>query len=264
LKSLSKIIRKFEKNKKPMKQITKNIFIATTLIGLSACDVLNDTAGAILTPGTGQAQGLTNGEVIGGLKEALTVGITNAVDITSVTDGFLGNNEIRLPFPESAIKMKDWADTRPLLKPQADKIVETLNRAAEDASKEAAPIFVNAIKNMSISDGFAILNGGEGAATNFLKKATTNQLIEAFSPKVAESISRVKLTDYWNPVMSAYNQTTILTGAEKVDTDLNDYVTRRAIDGLFHMVEKEENKIRKDPSARVTDLLSKVFGSVAN
>jgi hypothetical protein len=254
----------FEKKLIEMRNITKNILAGTLILGLTACDVLNDTANALLTTPAGETNKLTNTEVIGGLKEALTLGIKNAVDVTSITDGFLGNQEIKLPFPESAIKMKNWADERPLMKSQADKIVETLNRAAEDASKEAAPIFVNAIKNMSISDGFAILNGGEGAATSFLRKNTTDQLVEAFSPKVAESISRVKLTDYWNPVMSAYNQTTILTGNDKIDTDLNDYVTRKAIDGLFLMVAKEENKIRKDPAARVTDLLSKVFGSIGN
>lgn len=254
----------FEKKLIEMKNITKNILAGTLILGLTACDVLNDTANALLTTPAAETNKLTNTEVIGGLKEALTLGIKNAVDVTSITDGFLGNQEIKLPFPESAIKMKNWADERPLMKSQADKIVETLNRAAEDASKEAAPIFVNAIKNMSISDGFAILNGGEGAATSFLRKNTTDQLVEAFSPKVAESISRVKLTDYWNPVMSAYNQTTILTGNDKIDTDLNDYVTRKAIDGLFLMVAKEENKIRKDPAARVTDLLSKVFGSIGN
>ena len=145
-----------------------------------------------------------------------------------------------------------------------DKITETLNRAAEDAAKEAAPIFVNAIKNMSISDGFAILNGGEGAATKFLKDNTTSQLVAAFGPKVQASIERVKLTDYWNPVMTKYNQAMTFTGGDKVDTDLNKYVTERAIDGLFLMVAKEENKIRKDPAARVTDLLSKVFGSIGN
>lgn len=255
----------FEKKLIEMRNITKNILAGTLILSLTACDVLNDTANSILTtPTDGEANKLTNGEVIGGLKEALTVGITNAVDVTSVTDGFFGNQEIKLPFPESAIKMKEWAENKPLFSDQVDKITETLNRAAEDAAKEATPIFVNAIKNMSISDGFAILNGGDGAATKFLKDNTTSQLIAAFAPKVQASIEKVKLTDYWNPVMTKYNQAMTLTGGEKVDTDLNKYVTERAISGLFLMVEKEENKIRKDPAARVTDLLSKVFGSLNN
>ena len=255
----------FEKKLIEMRNITKNILAGTLILSLTACDVLNDTANSILTtPTDGEANKLTNGEVIGGLKEALTVGITNAVDVTSVTDGFFGNQEIKLPFPESAIKMKEWAENKPLFSDQVDKITETLNRAAEDAAKEATPIFVNAIKNMSISDGFAILNGGDGAATKFLKDNTTSQLIAAFAPKVQASIEKVKLTDYWNPVMTKYNRAMTLTGGEKVDTDLNKYVTERAISGLFLMVEKEENKILKDPAARVTDLLSKVFGSLNN
>lgn len=255
----------FEKKLIDMRNITKNILAGSLIVTLSACDVLNETANILLTPTTeGETNKLTNGEVISGLKEALTVGITNAVDFTSVTDGFLGNQEIKLPFPESAIKMKEWAQDKPILSDQVVKITETLNRAAEDAAKEATPIFVNAIKNMSISDGFTILNGGEGAATKFLKDNTTSQLVAAFSPKVQASIEKVKLTDYWNPVMTKYNQAMTFTGGDKVDTDLNKYVTERAISGLFRMVEKEENKIRKDPAARVTDLLSKVFGSLTN
>ena len=108
------------------------------------------------------------------------------------------------------------------------------------------------------------MNGGDGAATKFLKDNTTAQLVEAFSPKVEAAISKVKLTEYWEPIATKYNAfaNLPLTNAEPVNTNLNDYVTERAISGLFHMVEKEENKIRKDPVARVTDLLQKVFGSL--
>lgn len=257
----------FDKKLSKMKKIILSTILSSLFLTFSSCDVLSDTANAVLTTpqngAGGESSALTNQEVISGLKEALTIGIKNAVDITSVTDGFLGNQEIRLPFPESAQKMKakaeDWG-----LESQVNKIVETLNRAAEDASKEAAPIFVNAIKNMSVQDGFKILNDGEGAATAFLRQKTTSDLVTAFSPKVQESIERVKLTDYWDPVMTRYNQATILTGGDKIETDLNKYVTERAIDGLFTMVEKEENNIRKDPTARVTDLLTKVFGSLSN
>lgn len=257
----------FEKNRKEMKKVLQSILLSGVILTTSSCDVLNETANTVLeTSSTGDDQNspsLTNQEVVSGLKEALTVGIRNAVDVTSVTDGFLGNQEIKLPFPPSAEKMKekaiDWG-----LDSQVDKIVTTLNRAAEDAAEEATPIFIDAIKNMSVQDGFAILNDGEGAATDFLRRKTTDQLITAFSPKVQESIEEVKLTEYWNPVMTRYNQAVTFTGGEKVDTDLNRYVTEKAIDGLFTMVEKEENKIRKDPAARVTDLLSKVFGSVNN
>jgi enolase len=137
-----------------------------------------------------------------------------------------------------------------------------LNRAAEEAAKEALPIFVDAITSMSVQDGFAILNGGNGAATKFLKDQTTAKLTSAFAPKVAEAISRVKLTEYWSPIMTKYNAAMNLTGGEKINPDLNAYVTQKAIEGLFKMVEQEENKIRKDPAARVTELLAKVFGSL--
>jgi hypothetical protein len=115
---------------------------------------------------------------------------------------------------------------------------------------------------MSISDGFAILNGGNGAATKFLKDNTTSKLVAAFSPKVQAAISTVKLTEYWNPIITKYNSAAKLTGGEQMNPDLNKYVTEKAISGLFHMVEIEENKIRKDPAARVSDILMKVFGSI--
>src|SRR5690606_30735515 len=159
--------------------------------------------------------------------EALTVGITNATGLTSKTDGFLKNAEISIPWPEDALIVKEKAEEWGL-SGQVDKIVTTLNRAAEEASKEAAPIFINAIKGMTISDGFSILNGGEGAATRFLKDKTTNQLKQAFTPKVDAAIQKVELTIYWEPVVTRYNQTTMLTGKEKVKPDLNDYVLTKA------------------------------------
>lgn len=247
-----------------MNKVIKSFALSVLLLTFSSCDVLNSAAETILES-TNENDGpkrLTNEDVIAGLKEALTVGIRNAVDVTAITDGFLENNEIKLPFPESANAMKEkameWG-----LDAQVQKVVTTLNRAAEDAAKEAAPIFIQAIKNMTVQDGFAILNGGEGAATDFLRKNTTNELIVVFAPKVQTSIEKVKLTEYWEPVATRYNQAMFFTGGEKVDTDLNKYVTERAIDGLFTMVEKEENLIRQDPAARVTDLLERVFGSLS-
>ena len=115
---------------------------------------------------------------------------------------------------------------------------------------------------MSISDGFAILKGSDGAATQFLKDNTMTQLVTAFSPKVSEATEKVQLTKYWSPLTNTYNKTTFLTGKPKVNTDLNQYVTDRAITGLFTLVGEEEGKIRKDPVARVSDILKKVFGSL--
>lgn len=204
---------------------------------------------------------LTNEEVIRGLKEALTVGIKNSVDSSSVLDGFLRNPEIRLPFPPDAIKVKEKAISLGM-QGQVDKFETTLNRAAEEAVKEALPIFKNAILNMSIQDGFSILKGGNGAATKFLKDKTSDSLAVAFLPKVKNATSKVQLTSYWNPIITKYNAAVTLTGGEKINPDLDAYVTQLAIQGLFKLVEKEENKIRKDPGARVTDLLMKVFSSI--
>ena len=252
----------FEKNY-PMK--TKFIVGASFVAALSlySCDVLDEAAQVITSGGTGTttAPKLTNDEVIAGLREALSVGIKNSVDLTSITDGFWKNDMIRIPFMDDAIKVKqkalEWG-----LDGQIEKFEITMNRAAEEATKEALPIFIDAIKNMSVSDGFAILNGGDGAATEFLKDQTTSKLVAAFSPKVETAIAKVKLTEYWNPIITKYNNAMSITGGQKLNPDLNKYVTERAISGLFLMVEQEENKIRKDPMARVSDLLQKVFGSI--
>lgn len=210
---------------------------------------------------TSNTPSLSNDEVIKGLKEALTVGIQNSVNVTGVTDGFLKNGEIRLPFPPDALKVKEKALSLGM-QGQVEKFETTLNRAAEEAVKEALPIFKDAILNMSIQDGFGILKGGDGAATRFLKEKTTAGLTSAFLPKVKNATSKVQLTSYWNPIITKYNTVTALTGGEKINPDLDAYVTQLAIEGLFKMVEKEENKIRKDPGARVTDLLRKVFSSI--
>jgi hypothetical protein len=242
------------------------LLVPIVSLSLVSCDVLNQAAGALTTPSSsGQAAvpKLTNDEVISGLREALSVGIKNSVNITSVTDGFLKNDAIRLPFPPDAIKVKEKA-LEWNLNGQVEKFETTLNRAAEEATKEALPIFMDAIKNMSVQDGFSILNGGDGAATKFLRDQTTAKLVTAFAPKVKEATSRVKLTEYWNPIINKYNGAMTLSGGQKLNPDLDAYVTELAIKGLFQMVEKEENKIRKDPAARVTDILTKVFGSLTN
>lgn len=204
---------------------------------------------------------LSNEEVISGLKEALQVGIKNAVNQSAAIDGFLSNPEIRLPFPPDAIKVKEKA-LQLGMSSQVDKFETTLNRAAEEAVKEALPIFTQAILNMSVQDGFAILKGGNGAATNFLKNQTSQQLYNAFLPKVKDATAKVGLTAYWNPLITKYNAAVKLTGGQQLNPDLDAYITQRAIDGLFTLVAKEENKIRENPAARITDLLAKVFGSL--
>ena len=240
------------------------LLFTLTLVVFSSCDVLQDVADIALSD-TAQTTtpSLTEGEVASGLKEALTLGITNAVNTTSITDGFLNNVNIRLPFPEDAIKVREKAISWGM-ENKINQFEETLNHAAEEACKEALPIFKNAIVSMSIQDAFGILNGGDGAATKYLKANTTVQLSSAFLPKVEAAIEKVQLTRYWEPIISKYNTFQKFNGGTQINADLNAYVTDKAIDGLFFMVEKEENKIRKDPLARVTDILQKVFGSLDN
>ncbi len=247
-----------------MKLTTQTLFSLGIVLCFSSCDVLEEAAKGIPMPAQQPATpALTNAEVINGLKDALQIGIQNAVNVTSITDGFLKNDLIRLPFPQDAIKVKEKA-LELGLNAQVEKFETTLNRAAEEATKSALPIFKDAILDMSIQDGFTILKGGNGAATAFLKDKTQQQLITAFAPAVKTAISSVKLTDYWNPLMNKYNGIMTVTGGQKVNPDLNAYVTQLAIDGLFKLIEQEENKIRLDPMARVNDLLKKVFGSIAN
>jgi hypothetical protein len=245
----------------------RRVFIGLSLFAtglVSACDVLTEVADEVLssTGGTGAAAGLTNDEVISGLKEALTVGIKNGADKASITDGFLKNDLIKLPFPPDVVRVKEKLEGTSLGKAKVEEFEVGINRAAELASKEAAPIFINAIKEMSISDGFTILKGADNAATNYLKDKTTSELAAKFSPIVQSAIDKVNVMSLWGKVTTAYNATTILSGKDEVDTDLNKYITDRAISGLFKLVEDEELKIRKDPVARVTDILSKVFGSL--
>jgi hypothetical protein len=239
------------------------LLVCLFIISLFSCSIIEDAATTILSPTNNSPSkiDLTNEEVISGLKEALNVGIKNAVNLSSVTDGFLKNDMIRLPFPPDAIKVREKAISFGLSK-QVKTFEETLNRAAEEATKKALPIFVDAIKNMSVSDGFSILKGGDGAATKFLKSQTSNQLVIAFAPVVKEATTKVQLTAYWNPIITRYNSTMTLSGGQKLDPDLDAYITQKAIDGLFYLVEMEENKIRKDPLARVSDILVKVFGSL--
>lgn len=204
---------------------------------------------------------LSNDEVIKGLKEALNIGIEKSTEKASAIGGFLKNDLIRIPFPPEAKSVRDkamqWG-----LDNKVEKFEQTLNEAAEEACKTAATIFINAVKNMSVGDGFKILNGNDVAATNYLKNETSLELYNLFIPEVKKAIEKVKLTAYWDPLVKKYNQTTRITGKEKIETDLNKYVTERAIDGLFKLVEIQEKEIRKNPLKRTSDILKKVFSSL--
>lgn len=216
-----------------------------------------DSFGKVMT----DEPGLTSGEVTSGLKEALIVGTEKAVSISSKEDGFYKNPRLFIPFPEEAEKVKSTALNLGL-KSQVDRFEETLNRAAEEAVSSAAPIFVHAITSMSIHDAFGILNGGENAATTYLRGRTESELYALFQPEVEKAIDKVELTKYWNPLASAYNTASSFTGGQPINPDLKGYVTDQAMDGLFLLIAEEEAEIRENPAARATDLLKRVFGSI--
>ena len=218
---------------------------------------ITQTVGTILTETTG-AKGLSTADVVSGLKEALVLGTNKGTSLVSAKDGFLKNAAIKVLFPPEVQKVQTKLNDIGLGH-LSDNLVNKMNSAAEDATKSAAPIFVNAIKSMTVTDAWDILKGEKNAATNYLKKTTSTQLFDAFSPVVNNSLDKVKVLDAWGDVTKAYNTATLFTGGDKVDTDIKSYVTNKAIDGVFHMIAKQELEIRKDPTKRATDLLKKVF-----
>lgn len=239
-----------------MKKTSLILGISILIFGCAEMTRVLNEANNVLTP-TSTPSPLTNSEVISGLKEALIVGTNNSTSLSAKLDGFYKNPSIFIPFPPTAIKVKEKVEEIGL-KPQSDKFIKTLNRAAETASKEATPIFINAIMSMSISDGFSILRGNNNAATTFLREKTSAELKVKFTPIVKDAISTAEVAKYWNPLINTYNKIPFI---QKQNPNLEDYITTKTMDGLFIMIEKEEQKIRKDPLARVSDILKKVFSS---
>lgn len=201
---------------------------------------------------------LSNTEVVSGLKEALRIGAQNASKKLNITNGFFGNQLIKILLPKEVKGIETTLRQFGLGK-QCDKLIVSLNRAAEDAAGKAVPIFVNAITQMNIQDGLNILRGGNNAATNFLRQATTQALTQAFRPVIENSLAKVNAPALWKSVFNSYNKLPITQ--QKVNTDLTGYVTEKALEGLFTTVAQEEANIRSNPAAQVTGLLKKVFGS---
>lgn len=200
---------------------------------------------------------LTADEVGAGLKEALSTGVSKGADLVSVSNGYFGNPQIKIPFP-AEIKQVETRLRKMGMGNQVDQFVLSLNQAAEEAAKEAKPVFISAIKQMTIQDVWAVFKGKEDAATQYLNRTTSAQLHEKFKPVVKQSLEKVNATKYYATLISAYNKLPLV---KKVNTNLEDYATNKAIEGLFVMVAKEEKNIRQNPTARTSDLLKKVFGS---
>ncbi|MCW3120573.1 MAG: hypothetical protein JWQ38_65 [Flavipsychrobacter sp.] len=220
-------------------------------------DYVNDARKAATDYKKPKSNDLTNADITAGLKQALQIGAQNATSKVSVINGFFGNALIKILMPPEAVKVEKTLRSIGM-GAQVDKAILAMNRGAEDASKKAVQIFINAITSMSISDGMSILKGGNNAATNYLKSKTTAQLTASFRPIVEESLDKVSATKYWTEVFTIYNR--LPTTNTKINPDLTGYVTERALSGVFVYVADEESKIRLNPAARVTDLLKKVFG----
>ena len=204
---------------------------------------------------TSDDSSLSTSDVVNGLKEALVIGSEKSTQLTSKQDGFFLNPEIKIPFPpeikEVEVKLRQIGMNK-----LVDDFHLSINRAAEKASAEAKDLFINAIRNMTVEDAWGILKGEQDAATQYLRRTTSTDLENKFRPVINEALESVNATKYYEEATTIYNKIPLVT---KVETDLTGYVTDRALDGLFIMVAKEEAKIRKDPLARTTELLQRVF-----
>ena len=215
--------------------------------------------GDLIKQVTGQTTGSTlntNGlDIAGGLKEALNNGISKQVTKLTATDGFYKNQAVKILMPDELQKVDKALRSMGMSK-LADDGIKALNRAAEDAVKEATPIFVNAVTSMTITDAQNILMGQNNAATSYLQKATSTALYGKFSPVVQQSIGKVGADQIWNKIITQYNRLPLVS---KVNPDITDYVTNKAMDGVFKMIAVEEGNIRTNLSSRSSDLLKKVF-----
>lgn len=237
----------------------KRIILMLALVSpaLSGCETAQQVLEGVNTVyGNGTTAGLSNADIVSGLKQALTIGTEAGTSQLSAVDGFFKNAAIKILLPEEAGKVESTLRSVGMGS-LVDKAILSMNRAAEEAAKGAGTIFINAIRQMTITDAVNILKGGDFAATNFFKAKTTSALAASFQPVINSALKKVNATKYWGDVISVYNQ----FSSTKVNTDLSAFVTQKAMDGIFLQVGLEEQKIRKDPVARTTELLKKVFGS---
>ncbi len=219
------------------------------LLGLSSCDTLQGIAKDVMAEPTLD-------EISRGLKEALTNGISKGVDVLSAKDGYY-KSAYKILLPPEARKVTDRLKNIPGFDRLEDNLIERINRGAEDAAKEAKPIFVSAIRSMTFSDAKNILMGSDNAATSFLLRTTNQQLYDKFNPKIVASLDKVGANDLWRKATEAYNKIPLISN--KINTDLDDYITKEALKGLFAKVEDEEKNIRNNKLARSSALLKKVF-----
>lgn len=238
-----------------MKRFFTLLFV-TAFCTHSDAQILKDILNKAKQVATGQQTTLSNDDIVAGLKEALVTGSQKGSSTLSQVDGFFANAALKILMPPEAQKIENTL-RKIGFGNEVDNAILSMNRAAEDACKSAAPIFVNAIKQMSFQDALGILKGGDTAATGYLRGKTTAELTAAFKPVIEQSLQKVDATKYWNKIISTYNKFSF----KKVNPDLSSYVTDKALSGIFYQVAIEERNIRKDPLARTSEILKKVFGN---
>ena len=244
----------------------KYLIIAAAVVLLTACAEL-----LTMVQTSGPAP-LTENEVISGLREALITGAKNSSQILSAENGYYGDLAVKILLPDEAKVIVDNISKIPGGNKLVDDVVLRINRAAEDAAKEAAPVFINSITKMTVQDAFNILRGADNAATSYLRNTTYKELYALYKPKIQAStdkdiVGTVSTTDSWNTLTGKWNTLANsvagkVADLKPVNTDLNDYLTNKALNGIFLKVEAEELKIRKDVSARISPILQRVFGSL--
>lgn len=231
--------------------------ILLLIVGLSSCDILQQIPGATgATTGTGISQY----EAADGIKEALGQGLNKAVSQLNYTDGFF-KSAYKILLPPEAQKIENTLRNLGF-NSLVDKAILSVNRGAEDAAGKATPIFIDAIRSMTLTDAINLVRGGDTSATHFFREKTTAKLYAAFTPVIKSSLDNVDATKYYGDMVTRYNN--FPTTIKKLNPDLASYVTLRATDALFNLIAKEEKNIRVNPVARTTDLLKKVFGGSYN
>ncbi len=224
-------------------------------------DALKSTGNSGTTTSTSSGTGvssLSNDEASSGLKEALTQGVGKAVGTLGAADGFFGNKEVKIPLPKSLKKIEKGMKLMGMGK-QSDELVLKMNRAAEAAVPEAKALLVGSIKQMTLADAKAILTGSQDAATQYFKKTTSVQMGEKFLPIVQKATENVQLASSYNKYAEMGSKFGVV---KKEDANIEQYVTNKALDGVYFMIAKEEAAIRKDPLGQTSSLLKKVFGSI--
>lgn len=225
------------------------LLLLSLALSFSSCDTLSRLPGAVLPP--------TEAEAAQGIRDALDQGVGRGISTLNVTDGFFGNSTYKLFLPEEARKIE--STLRQLgMDGMVDKAILQINRAAEDAVGFARPIFVDAIREMTIADAIEIIKGPNNAATEYFRQKTTARLIAAFTPVIKSSLEKFSATKYYGDVVNTYNN--FPTTINKINPDLPSYVVGKAVDALFDQIAKEEANIRANPVARTTEILKKVFG----